>query len=74
MRKNDDKMCLNFTTRLEFSYDLAMLFSDIEDVYKTLISDAEANYLPSNRASSIITLKAKVLSQKFLIETRSLCS
>ena len=34
-----------------------------EDVYKTLINVAEVYFLPSNRALSIITLKAKVLSR-----------
>ena len=36
-----------------------------EDVYNTLINDAETYFLPSNRASNIITLKAKVSPNNF---------
>ena len=44
-----------------FSYDEPMLFSEFDDVYKTLINVAEVYFLSLYRASNTKTLKVKVL-------------
>ena len=61
---------LNFTTRDRlmnwlFSYGLAVILRGLRIFTKALINVAEAYFLTSNRASNIITLKAKVLSPNF---------
>ena len=43
-----------------FSYDEPMLFSEFDDVYKTLINVAEVYFLSLYRASNTKTLKVKV--------------
>ena len=55
---------LNFTTRGRLiDWPFSLCYSKrFEDVYKTLTNVAETYFLPSNRASNIITLKRKVLS------------
>ena len=57
---------LNFTTRDRlmdwlFLYDLAVILRDLRIFTKSSINVAEAYFLASNRASNVITLKAKVL-------------